>query len=200
LDFSFTFEQVQTQTDLVWRYERYSIIRQYFDRPALFPPLIIITHFIELIKLIIRHLPRKNSRYMKIRRAKAFSKLIKKVFILILKLNFLEMIAANQEIDKDWSEFESYATNLYARTIVTGQTTSAAALVPSTARQEAPQLMLDNVNVPQLPSNLDAKAITDEIASIKKVVGDLRTYAEEVRSKKILNNRFLYMFFLIVCR
>jgi len=77
-DFSFTFESVQTQTDLVWRYERYSIIRQYFDRPALFPPLIIITHFIELIKLIIRHLPRKNSRYMKIRRAKAFSKLIRK--------------------------------------------------------------------------------------------------------------------------
>jgi len=122
------------------------------------------------------------------------------VFILILTLNFLEMIAADREIDKDWSEFESYATNLYARTIVTGQTTSAAALVPSTARQEAPQLMLDNVNVAQLPSNLDAKAITDEIASIKKVVGDLRTYAEEVRSKKILNNRFLYMFFLIVCR
>jgi hypothetical protein len=122
------------------------------------------------------------------------------VLILVLTLNFLEMIAANREIDKDWSEFESYATNLYARTIVTGQPTSAAALVPSTARQEAPQLMLDNVNIPQVPSNLDAKAITDEITSIKKVVGDLRTYAEEVRSKKILNNRFLYMFFLIVCR
>ncbi len=105
------------------------------------------------------------------------------------------MIAANQEVDKDWSEFESYATNLYARTVVTGQPTSAAALVPSTARQEAPQLMLDNINVPQLPSNLDAKAIADEMASIKKVVGDLRTYAEEVRSKKILNNRFfIYVF------
>ena len=54
--FSFTFETVQTQTDLVWRYERYSLIRLYFNRPPLFPPFIIITHLIKFTKLIFRHL------------------------------------------------------------------------------------------------------------------------------------------------
>jgi hypothetical protein len=31
------------------------------------------------------------------------------------------MIGANGQIDKEWSEFESYATNLYARTVVSGK-------------------------------------------------------------------------------
>ncbi|CAF4861246.1 unnamed protein product, partial [Rotaria socialis] len=42
--FSFTFDSVQSQTDLVWRYDRYALIREYFDRPPLFPPFIILTH------------------------------------------------------------------------------------------------------------------------------------------------------------
>ena len=75
-DFSYTFESVQTQTDLVWRYERYSLIREYFDRPPLFPPLIIITHFIELMKLILRSLPKQKKIHTKIPRAKVFSKFL----------------------------------------------------------------------------------------------------------------------------
>lgn len=109
------------------------------------------------------------------------------------------MIGANREIDKDWSEFEGYATNLYARTIVSGQPSSAAALVPSTARQEAPPLPLDMINAGQLPSHLDVKAISDEMTSIKRVVGDLRTYAEEVKTNRILNMRFLPMFCFFYC-
>ena len=72
--FSFTFESVQTQTDLVWRYERYSLIREYFDRPPLFPPLIILTHLFELSKLIFRHLPK----HMKKIHAKTFSKIFER--------------------------------------------------------------------------------------------------------------------------
>lgn len=72
--FSFTFESVQTQTDLVWRYERYSLVYDYFDRPPLFPPLIIVMHFIELIKLLLRHLPKKKSQNFNTKGAKTFSK------------------------------------------------------------------------------------------------------------------------------
>ncbi|CAM4802072.1 unnamed protein product [Rotaria magnacalcarata] len=161
--FSYTFNAVQTQTDLVWRYDRYGLVREYFDRPPFFPPFIIITHIVEFAKLISRHVPNVDHSKMRRRRTKIF-----------------KMIAANREIDKEWSEFESYATNLYARTIVSGQPSSAAALVPSAARQEIPQTMLDTMNTSLASPNVDIKAITDEIASIKRSVGDLRTYAEEM--------------------
>jgi len=72
--FSFTFESVQTQTDLVWRYERYLLVRDYFDRPPLFPPFIFFTHIIEILKLISRHLPNRISKNSNQRRAKTFSR------------------------------------------------------------------------------------------------------------------------------
>ncbi|CAM2727627.1 unnamed protein product [Rotaria socialis] len=161
--FSFTFDSVQSQTDLVWRYDRYALIREYFDRPPLFPPFIILTHVAELIKLILRHSPKADRPTMRRRQAKIF-----------------QMIATSREVDRDWSEFESYATNLYARTIVSGQPSSSAALVPSTARQEATQITLDQMSTSQVSPNLDMKVITDEIASIKRALGDLRTHSEEM--------------------
>ena len=71
---SFTFDSVQSQTDLVWRYERYLLVRDYFERPPLFPPFIIFTHFYELFKLCLRHLPGRKPSHMSVRRAKSFSK------------------------------------------------------------------------------------------------------------------------------
>jgi hypothetical protein len=130
------------------------------------------------------------------RRAKTFSKLKEKYSFEFLFLFFLEMIGINRDIDKDWSEFESYATNLYARTVVSGQPSSTVALVSSTANQEIPQTSLDMYNNAQLPSNFDVKAMTDEMASIKRVVGDLRTYAEEVSSSRKFSQRFCGSFFL----
>ena len=70
---SFTFKSVQNQADLVWRYERYSLVREYFGRPPLFPPLNLITHVIELVKFILRRsLPSKSRKTHQIR-AKTFS-------------------------------------------------------------------------------------------------------------------------------
>ncbi len=77
--YSFTFESVQTQTDLVWRYERYALIREYFDRPPLFPPLIFLTHLIEIGKLIYRHLPFHKKKIQ----AKTFSKEFNERFLMI---------------------------------------------------------------------------------------------------------------------
>ena len=41
---SYTFERVQENSEKVWRFFRYDLIFEYFDRPALAAPLIIITH------------------------------------------------------------------------------------------------------------------------------------------------------------
>ncbi|UJR10750.1 hypothetical protein I4U23_014938 [Adineta vaga] len=160
--FSFTFDSVQTQTDLVWRYERYSLIREYFDRPPLFPPLIIITHMIELVKLICRYSRKKSTKTQ----TKTF-----------------KMIGAHRDIDKDWSEFESYATNLYARSLLTDQPSSTSTLVPSKVRQEQ-QSSSDtkNSNLPSQTNTgyVDLKVVTDDMASVRKTILDLRICAEEM--------------------
>jgi hypothetical protein len=183
MNFSFTFESVQTQTDLVWRYERYILIREYFDRPPLFPPFIIITHIIEFVRLCLRHRPRCKHTRKSIRGAKSFSKRKppRRCITYTIRL-FLEMIAAERAVDKAWSEFETYATNLYARTILTGQPSAASALVPSAARHEVLQTSLDAVMVSPMQTNLDIKSLTDEMMSMRKMMSDLRNHADEVRA------------------
>ncbi|CAF3549240.1 unnamed protein product [Rotaria socialis] len=115
--FRFTFESVQTQTDLVWRYERYSLI---------------------------------------------------------------QIIGANREVDKDWSAFESYATNHYARSLVTNQSLSTSALESSKLRQEI-QSHLETTNQSSI-SHSDINTITEEMTSVRKAVLDLRNYSEEVHA------------------
>jgi hypothetical protein len=94
------------------------------------------------------------------------------------------MIGANRAVNKDWSEFENYATNLYARSLVTNQLLSASAIVPSKAHQEQQQPSNTMNNNPQFQMNtgyLDVNTITDDIASVRKAVLDLRNHSEEVR-------------------
>jgi hypothetical protein len=85
------------------------------------------------------------------------------------------MIGTHRDVDRDWSEFESYATNRYARSQLSGQPSSVSALVPLATRQDDQQTNLDLINFPQLPLNFDAKAMSEEMSSIKRAVGDLRT-------------------------
>uniref|UniRef100_A0A8C0NUY5 Transient receptor potential cation channel subfamily M member 4 n=2 Tax=Canis lupus familiaris TaxID=9615 RepID=A0A8C0NUY5_CANLF len=56
--FSYTFGKVQGNSDLYWKAQRYSLIREFHSRPALAPPLIIISH----VRLLIRQLRRRRSR------------------------------------------------------------------------------------------------------------------------------------------
>ncbi|CAF0911252.1 unnamed protein product [Rotaria sp. Silwood1] len=158
----FTFESVQTHTDLVWRYERYMLIRAYFDRPPLFPPFIIITHIIELMKLIFRHLSNHRNQ---------------------TETKIFKMIGANRQVDKDWSEFECYATNLYVRSLLTKQPLTASILVSSKIRQEQESLSNITSHNSRFQSNishLDMKTIMEELSSLRKAVLDLRTYSEEM--------------------
>ncbi|XP_030650049.1 transient receptor potential cation channel subfamily M member 5 [Chanos chanos] len=42
--FSYTFQVVQGNTDIFWKFQRYNLIVEYHSRPALAPPFIIISH------------------------------------------------------------------------------------------------------------------------------------------------------------
>ncbi|XP_066230048.1 transient receptor potential cation channel subfamily M member 4 isoform X1 [Saccopteryx leptura] len=53
--FSYTFGKVQGNSDLYWKAQRYSLIREFHSRPALAPPLIIISHVCLLIRRLHRH-------------------------------------------------------------------------------------------------------------------------------------------------
>ena len=91
------------------------------------------------------------------------------------------MIGVNRGVDKAWSDFESLTTNVYARTVLSGQSTSHAALVPSIDKQDIAQASSEAINSSFLNSNFDMKSITDEMSAIKRSIADLRNHAEEVR-------------------
>ena len=42
--FSNTFDRLQTDTDRIWKFQRYSLVCEYLSRPALPPPLILFSH------------------------------------------------------------------------------------------------------------------------------------------------------------
>ncbi len=44
----------------MWRFYRYDLIHEYFDRPALAPPLIIFTHIVRLIRYLIHRCSSHN--------------------------------------------------------------------------------------------------------------------------------------------
>ncbi|XP_041459667.1 transient receptor potential cation channel subfamily M member-like 2 isoform X2 [Lytechinus variegatus] len=52
--FSYTFSAIQDNTDTFWKFQRYDLIKEYFNRPPLIPPFIIISHFFYTIRFILR--------------------------------------------------------------------------------------------------------------------------------------------------
>ncbi|XP_061519985.1 transient receptor potential cation channel subfamily M member 4-like [Phycodurus eques] len=52
--FSYTFNEVQANSDIYWKFQRYNLIVQYHSRPSLAPPFIIISHINLFIKRNIR--------------------------------------------------------------------------------------------------------------------------------------------------
>ncbi|XP_037547333.1 transient receptor potential cation channel subfamily M member 4 [Nematolebias whitei] len=55
--FSYTFTEVQANSDIYWKFQRYNLIVQYHSRPSLAPPFIILSHINLFIKRIIRKVP-----------------------------------------------------------------------------------------------------------------------------------------------
>jgi len=50
--FSYTFGVIQENSAKVWRYYRYSLIYEYYSKPVLAPPLIILSHIWRLGRYI----------------------------------------------------------------------------------------------------------------------------------------------------
>ncbi|XP_053732117.1 transient receptor potential cation channel subfamily M member 2-like isoform X1 [Synchiropus splendidus] len=55
--FNFTFEEVQDNTDRIWKFQRYELIKEYHSRPAAPPPFIILSHIYLFIRGVILHKP-----------------------------------------------------------------------------------------------------------------------------------------------
>uniref|UniRef100_A0A8C3ASF2 Transient receptor potential cation channel, subfamily M, member 2 n=1 Tax=Cyclopterus lumpus TaxID=8103 RepID=A0A8C3ASF2_CYCLU len=51
--FNFTFQTVQDNTDRIWKFQRYELIKEYHSRPAAPPPFIIFSHFYLFIRNMV---------------------------------------------------------------------------------------------------------------------------------------------------
>ncbi|KTF80003.1 hypothetical protein cypCar_00042858 [Cyprinus carpio] len=59
--FNYTFEEVQDNTDTIWKFQRYELIKEYHSRPALPPPFILLSHLILFIRgVLLRYPPQKH--------------------------------------------------------------------------------------------------------------------------------------------
>ncbi|MEE6509068.1 hypothetical protein FKM82_024067 [Ascaphus truei] len=61
--FSYTFSKVQGNSDIYWKFQRYNLIVEYHNRPALAPPFIIVSHIHTFIKRKIRKVESQKIRH-----------------------------------------------------------------------------------------------------------------------------------------
>ena len=50
-----TFSEVQEKSDQIWKYERYNLVIEYYNRPGLIPPFILLAHIWSLLTYIYRN-------------------------------------------------------------------------------------------------------------------------------------------------
>lgn len=60
---SYTFQEVQDNTDTIWKFQRYELIKEYHSRPALPPPFILISHVIIFIKGVLMRTPKQKHKH-----------------------------------------------------------------------------------------------------------------------------------------
>ncbi|XP_054887505.1 transient receptor potential cation channel subfamily M member 2-like isoform X2 [Poeciliopsis prolifica] len=51
--FNYTFEEVHDNTDSIWKFQRYQLIKEYYSHPAAPPPFIIFSHLYFFIKMML---------------------------------------------------------------------------------------------------------------------------------------------------
>ncbi|XP_051566552.1 transient receptor potential cation channel subfamily M member 2 [Myxocyprinus asiaticus] len=62
--FNYTFQEVQDNTDTIWKFQRYELIKEYHSRPALPPPFILLSHIILFIRgVLLRHSPQRHKHF-----------------------------------------------------------------------------------------------------------------------------------------
>ncbi|KAK6315529.1 hypothetical protein J4Q44_G00150580 [Coregonus suidteri] len=63
--FNYTFQEVQDNTDTIWKFQRYELIKEYHSRPAAPPPLILLSHIFLFIRRIVLKRPPNSYRTFK---------------------------------------------------------------------------------------------------------------------------------------
>ncbi|XP_041858356.1 transient receptor potential cation channel subfamily M member 2 isoform X1 [Melanotaenia boesemani] len=58
--FNFTFQEVQDNSDRIWKFQRYDLIKEYHSRPAAPPPFIILSHLYIFIRSTVLQKPHKK--------------------------------------------------------------------------------------------------------------------------------------------
>ncbi|XP_045677007.1 transient receptor potential cation channel subfamily M member 5 [Phyllostomus hastatus] len=58
--FSYTFQMVQGNADTFWRFQRFHLIAEYQERPALAPPFILLSHLSQVLRRVFRKEARRR--------------------------------------------------------------------------------------------------------------------------------------------
>ena len=112
---SFAINAVHEKNEYYWRYQRYELIREYFEKPrCVFPPLSLFVYILMLIRCIYR---RRMIFRIFSELAKYFSCTRREKEHVRNSILYLERLSTPQ-LDKAWTEFENAATYEYARDFV----------------------------------------------------------------------------------
>ncbi|CAF1433937.1 unnamed protein product [Rotaria magnacalcarata] len=114
--FTDTIGKVQHNTEFYWQYQRYSFVREYFDRPALaYPPLIVFPHLFRVGRFTWqmcrkfcckKQLVGRRDDQQKYDHSGSYSPVLKII------------AAEGSMLDEHWNMFESAATYSYARSSI----------------------------------------------------------------------------------
>uniref|UniRef100_A0A3B3UXB0 Transient receptor potential cation channel, subfamily M, member 2 n=1 Tax=Poecilia latipinna TaxID=48699 RepID=A0A3B3UXB0_9TELE len=64
--FNYTFEEVHDNTDKIWKFQRYELIKEYYSRPAAPPPFIIFSHlYLFIRKMVLFKAPTPSTEFSK---------------------------------------------------------------------------------------------------------------------------------------
>jgi hypothetical protein len=127
IDFSFTIDNVQEQAKFIWAYDRCALIRDYYARPALFPPFTFLVSLVDICRWCWEKC-RQRCCWEKCRQSnkdeRCFS-ISHRILNSSTVCLFSEMIPLYSSVDDAWSEFERYSTNDYVRRLLDAQAANA---------------------------------------------------------------------------
>uniref|UniRef100_A0A673XMN1 Transient receptor potential cation channel, subfamily M, member 5 n=1 Tax=Salmo trutta TaxID=8032 RepID=A0A673XMN1_SALTR len=84
--FSYTFQVVQGNTDIFWKFQRYNLIVEYHSRPALAPPFIIISHCSQLLLSLVKRPEPKLEQLGRARNRRIYIAYIQTCLVIALSL------------------------------------------------------------------------------------------------------------------
>ncbi|CAF1016322.1 unnamed protein product [Adineta steineri] len=177
--FTRTIDDIQENTEFYWHYQRYTFVREYFERPPLaYPPLIIFTHIFFLFLALKRKLCLKFCKsQVTHENDKSQPKTITRIF---------KMIPVGSQVNERWDIFENAATQSYARTIFEKNKKKNDLSIDENISKNK-LLTIDN-NETQLDNNEQQiiENLKEEIMTLKSVVTNNQKHLEEnnVRMEK----------------